>query len=225
MVDYSLPRLNMVESQVRPNELTDRRIARVMMAVPREAYLPAALHGLAYSDAELPLDQIEGAGGARRMLSARTASMLIQALEVGAGDVVLLVGSGTGYEAALLAHMAQTVVCLEDNPALAQFSERTLSSQGIANTAVVTGPLASGWPDEGPYDGIMINGAVDEVGDALLDQLKDGGRLTAVHRLPLGRVHRVAVWQRVGERFPRVERGEAGGAVLPGFERGEAFTF
>ena len=71
----------------------------------------------------------------------------------------------------------------------------------------------------------MINGAVDEVGDALLDQLKDGGRLTAVQRLPLGRVHRVAVWQRVGERFPRVERGEAGGAVLPGFERGEAFTF
>ena len=85
MVDFSVQRLNMVESQVRPSELTDRRIARGMMAVPREAFLPAALHGVAYSDSELPLDRIEGAGGGRRMLAARTVAMMIQALEVGDG--------------------------------------------------------------------------------------------------------------------------------------------
>lgn len=223
MVDFSVQRLNMVESQVRPSELTDRRIARGMMAVPREAFLPAALHGVAYSDSELPLDRIEGADGGRRMLAARTVAMMIQALEVGEGDVVLLVGGGTGYEAALLADMVQTVVCVERDEGLANACEAALSELGIGNVAVVKDELASGYPSEGPYDAILVNGAVDDVGDELLDQLKDGGRLVAVHRM--GQVSRVTIWQRTGERFARIEKGTAGGPVLPGFARETAFSF
>jgi protein-L-isoaspartate(D-aspartate) O-methyltransferase len=223
MVDFSVQRLNMVESQVRPSELTDRRIARVMMAVPREAFLPSALHGVAYSDAELPLDRIEGAGSGRRMLAARTVAMMIQAMEVGAGDVVLLVGGGAGYEAALLADMVQTVVCLESDEALAKSCETALSELGIGNVAVVKDDLASGYASEGPYDAILVNGAVDDVGAELLDQLKDGGRLVAVHHM--GQVNRVAIWQRTGEQYARVEKGTAGAPVLPGFARESAFSF
>lgn len=223
MVDFSVQRLNMVESQVRPSELTDRRIARGMMAVPREAFLPAALHGVAYSDSELPLDRIEGADGGRRMLAARTVAMMIQALEVADRDVVLLVGGATGYEAALLADMVQTVVCLESDEGLANSCEATLSELGIGNVAVVRDKLASGYASEGPYDAILVNGAVDDVGDELLDQLKDGGRLVAVHRM--GQVSRVTIWQRTGEQFARIEKGTAGGPVLPGFARETAFSF
>ncbi len=223
MVDFSLQRHNMVESQVRPSELTDRRITRVMEVTPREAFLPPALHGVAYSDAELSLDKVTGATPGREMLAARTISMMIQSLEVGSADVVLLVGGGTGYEAALLADMVQTVVCLESDDALATAAEAALQGQDIGNVAVVKGELAQGYASEGPYDAILINGAVDDVGEELLDQLKDGGRLVAVHRL--GQVQRVAVWYRTGERFSRVEKGGAAAPILPGFARDVAFSF
>lgn len=223
MVDFSLQRHNMVESQVRPSELTDRRIARVMGVVPREAFLPSELHGVAYSDAELPLDKVEGAQGGRQMLAARTIAMMIQALEVSEGDVVLLVGGGTGYEAALLADMVQTVVCLESDEGLAAAAEAALQAQGSGNVAVVKGELAEGYASEGPYDAILINGAADDVGEGLLDQLKDGGRLVAVHRM--GQIQRVAVWYRTGERFSRNEKGAAGASVLPGFAQEVAFSF
>jgi protein-L-isoaspartate(D-aspartate) O-methyltransferase len=178
---------------------------------------------VAYSDSELPLDGIEGAGGGRRILAARTVAMMIQALEVAEWDIVLLVGGATGYEAALLADMVQTVVCLESDEGLASSCEATLSELGIGNVAVVRDKLASGYASEGPYDAILVNGAVDDVGDELLDQLKDGGRLVAVHRM--GQVSRVTIWQRTGEQYARVEKGTAGAPVLPGFARETAFSF
>ncbi|MGI9475134.1 MAG: protein-L-isoaspartate O-methyltransferase family protein, partial [Hyphomicrobiaceae bacterium] len=113
MVDFAEQRLNMVESQVRPNDLTDRRITSAMLEVAREAYLPAALQGVAYSDGELSLAAIEGAMTDRLVLSPRTIAQMIQALDLEARDVVLLIGTGSGYEAALLSLIAQTVVCIE----------------------------------------------------------------------------------------------------------------
>ena len=136
MVDFTVQRYNMVESQVRPSELTDRRIARAMMSVPREAYLPTVLHGVAYSDSDLPLDKVEGAVSGRQVLAARTIAMMIQSLEVRELDIVLLVGGGTGYEAALLSDMVQTVVCLESDDGLAAACEASLTEQGIGNVAV-----------------------------------------------------------------------------------------
>ena len=223
MVDFSLQRHNMVESQVRPSELTDRRIARAMEKVPREAFLPKALHGVAYADSELSLDSIPGAGAGRSLLPARTLAMMIQSLDVGENDVVLLVGGASGYVGAVLAEMVQTVVCLESDGALAGAAETALGDLGVSNVAVVKGELAAGYASEGPYDAILINGGVDDVGAGLLDQLKDGGRLVAVQHL--GQVSRVAVWHRTGERFARVEKGTAGAPILPGFGREEAFSF
>ncbi len=222
-VDYALQRLNMVESQVRPNDLTDRRIVHAMMSVAREAFLPERLHGVAYGDGELMLTPPETGDGGRQVLAPRTVAHLLQELDVSGDDVALLVGAGCGYEAALLAHLVQTVVAVEADRTLAAGAERALADQDVSNVVVVAGALDAGYAGEGPYDAIMINGAVDDVGAELLDQLKDGGKLVGLRRRD--GVTRVACWQRDGEQFSDVDLMVAAGCVLEPFERKAAFVF
>lgn len=223
MVDFAEQRLNMVESQVRPSDLTDRRITSAMLGVAREAFLPPALQGVAYSDGELSLGSIEGVVSDRMVLSPRTVAQMIQALELEANDVVLLIGTGSGYEAALLSQIAQTVVCIESDKSLTTWAEAALQGQEIGNAATLDGALEEGCANEGPYDSILINGGVDEVPMRLLDQLKDGGRLVAIRRQ--SGVTRLVRWQRVGERFAMLEQAGATAPVLPAFEREVAFEF
>jgi protein-L-isoaspartate(D-aspartate) O-methyltransferase len=223
MVDYALQRLNMVESQIRPSDLTDRRIAVAMLNVAREAYLPKSLRGVAYSDGELLLNDVADAEPGRQMLAPRTVAHMLQDLELEAGDVVLLVGVGSGYEAALLSHIVQTVVGVEPDKGLAASAEASLASEDVGNVAVVQHPLEDGVANEGPFDAIMINGGVDEVPPGLLDQLKDGGRLVAVRRD--GGVTRLCRWQRVGVRFAQSDRETAAAAILPAFAKEALFVF
>ena len=223
MVDFAEQRLNMVESQVRPSDLTDRRITAAMLEVCREAYLPSALQGVAYSDGELSLGSVDGALSEREMLAPRTIAQLIQMLELEAQDIVLLAGTGSGYEAALLSHMVQTVVCVESDKGLAEWAETMLQSQHVGNAATVEGALEDGYAGEGPYDAILINGGVDLVPARLLDQLKDGGRLAAVRRRD--GVTRLVRWQRDGERYATLEQNAATARVLPAFEREASFVF
>jgi protein-L-isoaspartate(D-aspartate) O-methyltransferase len=223
MVDYALQRLNMVESQVRPSDLTDRRVATAMLEVKREAYLPAALQGVAYSDGELLIRAGDDGAVGRQVLAPRTIAHMLQDLEMEAGDVVLLVGVGSGYEAALLSHIVQTVVGIESDQELASSAEAALAGEDVSNVAVVQGPLEDGVANEGPFDAVMINGGVDDVPPRLLDQLKDGGRLVAVRRD--GGVTRLCLWRRVGGRFALNEGATAAAAVLPAFAREEAFVF
>lgn len=226
MIDFGVQRLNMVESQVRPSDLTDRRIANAMLATPREAYLPETLHGVAYSDGELRLELAKDKPietGARGVLSPRTVSQMIQALNLEAEDIVLLIGAGSGYEAALLAQIAQTVVSVESEAGLAEHAETVLQEQGVGNAVVVQGALSDGVAGEGPFDAIMINGGVDAVGDGLLDQLKDGGRLVAIRRE--AGVTRLTRWQRIGERFSISAQAAAAADILPEFAAEAAFVF
>lgn len=223
MVDFAEQRLNMVESQVRPSDLTDRRIAAGMSAVAREAYLPAGLQGVAYSDGKLDLDGIEGAADHRSVLAPRTVAQMLQVLELDAHDIVLLVGAGCGYEAALLSTIVQTVVGVESDTRLVKWAENALQEQDVGNAAIVEGALEQGYPAESPYDAIMINGGVDKVPDALLDQLKDGGRLVAIRRE--NGLTRLVRWQRSGERFAVSEFSVAAANVLSAFERRESFVF
>jgi protein-L-isoaspartate(D-aspartate) O-methyltransferase len=223
MVDFALQRLNMVESQVRPSELTDRRIANAMLDVARESFLPADLQGVAYSDGELML----GTGGEalpnRQLLAPRTVAQMLQALDLDPEDIVLLIGAGTGYEAALVARMAQTVMVVEADEALANWADKALSEQDVSNAVVVQCPLEGGCPAEGPFDTILINGGVDTVPAALLDQLKDGGRLVAIRRSD--GVSRLVRWQREGDQYSLTELGAAAGDVLPAFANEPAFVF
>lgn len=220
MIDLSLQRKNMVESQVRPSDVTDRRIMRAMLEVPRERFVPKARHALAYMDEAVSLGA--DAGG-RALLSARLLAKMIQLMEIGDKDVVLDIGGASGYDAAILARIAQMVVVLEQDPALATSAGTTLSALGVDNVAIVTGPHREGFAQEGPYDAILLAGAVAEVPSVVLDQLKDGGRLVAVVGEP-GQLGRVVQWRRLSGTFDRRVVSEAGAPALPGFEKAPTFT-
>lgn len=221
-VDYALQRRNMVESQVRPSDITDRRISRAMLEVPRELFVPAERRSIAYMDENLSV----GAPGSRPerwLMAPRTLAKLVQLLDLGERDVVLDIGCGSGYSAAVLSRIAQTVVAVEANEELVADAGRALSEAGIDNVAVVAGDLANGFPAEGPYDAILLSGAVTELPPAIFDQLKDGGRLAAV--VVNGGVGRAMQWRRIGGHFDCRPAFEAGVPLLPEFRAKPAFVF
>ena len=222
MIDAALQRKNMVESQVRPSDVTDRRIIRAMLDVPREAFVPTALKPIAYMDEGLTLVKAAGGNPARTMMAPRAFAKLLQLAEIGESDVVLDIGCGTGYSSAIIGKVALTVVALEVDGELAETATKTLAGLGYDNVAVVSGDLEVGYPCEGPYDAIVVVGAVANVPAALLDQLKDGGRLVAVVD---GVPGRSAVWRRLGRNFDRREGVEMAAQVLPGFEVKPTFVF
>jgi protein-L-isoaspartate(D-aspartate) O-methyltransferase len=223
MVDFAEQRKNMVESQVRPSDITDRRIMRAMLEVPRERFVPDALAAVAYADEAVPLATGRSADALRRAPAPRLLAKLIQLLEIDASDRVLVIGGGRGYAAALISRMAAKVIVLEVSEVLASASRSNLAAAGCQNTEVVVGPLPAGWPAESPYDGVLIDGGVEQVSEDLLDQLKDGGRMAAV--LMLGAIGRGSVWRRIGATFDRRDSFDGIAAVLPGFERAPEFVF
>ena len=180
---FSSRRVMMVDTQVRPHDVTKFPIIEAMLAVPREVYVPPALREAAYVGENIAL------GGGRVMLEARTLAKMLEAINVQPGDVVLDLGCGLGYSSAVIAHMAEAVVAVEEDADLAAAATRALAAEGVDNVAVVTGPLVAGCAKHGPYDAITLQGGVEVVPDALLAQLKDGGRIVALYMDgPLGAV-------------------------------------
>jgi len=222
MADVALQRKNMVESQIRPNDVTDRRIINAMLAIPREAFVPTELKPIAYIDEALTLVKAGGGAPGRGMMAPRVLAKLLQLAEIEPGDVVLNIGGMTGYAAAVIARLAQTVVVLESDPALAESATQNLEKLGTDNAAVVTGELEVGYPSEGPYDAIVIEGAAEEVPAGLLDQLKDGGRLVTVEA---GLPSHAVVWRRLGRNYDRRVTFEAAAPTAPGFARKKEFVF
>ena len=218
MSDHAAQRLNMVESQLRTNKVTDPALIAAMAAVPRERFLPKALHGIAYVDEDLPL------GADRHLMEPMVMARLIQALRLTPSDVVLEIGTGCGYGAAILARLASTVVALESDPALAASAANILNEQGFDTAIVVEGPLGEGYPRQGPYDAILVSGAVPELPVAILDQMAEGGRLAAVIGRP-GEPGRATLVQRRGGVASRRVMFDAAVAPLPGFAREPGFVF
>ncbi len=221
MIDHATQRLNMVESQVRPSDVTDRRITRAMREIPREAFVPGPLKSIAYADE--PLKISDTAHNQRYILAPRLLAKLVQLLEIEPDGMVLDVGPATGYSTALLARLGQVVVALEEDARLAERMQEVLANQGVDNAVVISGSMSAGAADEGPYDAILINGAVVDVPTALLDQLKDGGRCVAVS-IDNG-VGRATVWRRHGMSFDRRPAFDASAPYLPGFEPAAGFVF
>lgn len=174
MTDFAARRTMMVDTQVRPNDVTKYPIIEAMLAVPREVFVPAASREAAYVGGN-----IEIAPG-RVMLEPRTLAKMLDALDIQRGDLVLDVGCGLGYSAAVIARMAEAVVALEEDADLAREAQLRLSAEGADNAAVIEGPLAQGATKHGPYDAIVIGGGAETVPQALLDQLKDGGRIGCI---------------------------------------------
>ena len=154
MSAYSARRVMMVDTQVRPQDVTKFPIIEAMLAVPREVYVPADKREAAYVGENISL------GGDRVMLEARTLAKMLDAVDIQPGDVVLDLGCGLGYSSAVIARMADAVVAVEDNEALAAEAQRVLASEGVDNVAVVAGPLAEGCAKGGPFDAIMVQGGV-----------------------------------------------------------------
>jgi protein-L-isoaspartate(D-aspartate) O-methyltransferase len=216
-MDYAAARRNMVESQLRPNKVTDPVLLAALAAVPRELFVPEPLRGVAYVDEDIPL------GRGRFLMEPMILGRLLELGAVRPADVALVVGAGLGYAAAVLARVAGRVVALESDHDFAQQAAQTLQSLGIANMAVVEGPLAEGAPRQAPFDVVLFDGAIDRVPAVILDQLAEGGRLATVIRTAgIGRA--TLMTRQAGILASRVAF-DAAVPRLPGFEPAPAFVF
>lgn len=174
MHDFAAYRQNMIESQIRPNQVTNGAVLSAFADIPREMFVPDRLKPVAYIDEQVPL------GGGRYLVEPMVTARLVQALDVKPTDKALLVGAATGYAVAILARLAKEVVALEVDAALAAQAARNLRTLGIGNVTVVQGELRHGHPSKAPYDVIFCDGAVSALPPALCNQLAEGGRLAAV---------------------------------------------
>ena len=174
MTDYAARRTMMVDTQVRPSDVTKFPVIEAMLAIPREDFVPPSRRSVAYSGKNLDI------GHGRVMLEPRTLAKMVDFLDIQPDDLVLDLACGYGYSSAVMARMAEAVVAIEDHEELAAEAERRLSEAGVFNVAVLSGPLAQGAPKQGSYDVILIGGAVEEVPPAIVEQLKEGGRIAAL---------------------------------------------
>ncbi|MGQ0671949.1 MAG: protein-L-isoaspartate O-methyltransferase family protein [Hyphomicrobium sp.] len=223
MVDYTAQRRNMVESQVRPSDVTDRRIMLAMQAVPREAFVTDVMKPLAYMDGEVRMSDGSGNRPPRTLLAPRTLARLLDLAAVEPHHVVLDVGAGSGYSSAVLGRLAETVVALEAESSLADRATATLAALSLDNVAVMQGALAAGWPKAAPYDVIVVEGAIASEPAALFEQLDEGGRLVAVHLS--GGAGQAVVWQRRGETVSRRVAFDAAAPRLAEFDSPPVFSF
>lgn len=171
MTDFSTRRVMMVDTQIRPSDVTKFPIIDAMLSVPREVYVPRDRRDVAYVSDNVTI------GPGRVMLEPRTFAKFLDALNIQPGEAVLDLGCGLGYSTAVIARLAEAVVAVEEDEALATEAQRTLSQEGVDNAAVIVGPLAEGAAKHGPYDVITLQGGVETVPETLLAQLKDGGRI------------------------------------------------
>lgn len=218
MTDFAVARHNMIEGQIRTNKVTDPALLDALAALPREQFVPVERRSAAYVDEDLRL------AGDRYMMEPMVLARLLQAAEPTRTDVALDVGCGTGYATAVLARLTATAIGLESDAALARGATETLARLSIDNAIVVEGRLADGYPKHGPYDVILVNGAVAEFPQALIEQLAEGGRLVGVKRPGAGPGAAMLLLKRRGAVAGRT-LFEAATPYLAGFAPKPRFVF
>ncbi len=221
-MDIEQARFNMIEQQIRPWEVLDQGVLDLLAEVRREDFVPPAYRALAFVDMQVPLRE-QGRRG-QCMLEPKVEARLLQELQLRRHEHVLEIGAGSGYMAALLAHQAHHVTTLEIVPELVAMATDNLRRAGVRNATVRQADGARGWAGEAPFDAIVLSGSVAEVPQALLDQLKVGGRLIGiVGDEPMMRATLVT---RVGERdFGRIELFDTVAPRLLGFDEPPRFRF
>lgn len=209
-MDYKAARHMMVEAQLRTNRVISPELIDALETVPRENFVPRQMVGGAYVDGAVPI------GNGRSLMEPMVFGRLLQTAAIQKSDVVLDVGCASGYSAAVLSHVASTVVALEIDSELAGRASAALAQLGVDNVAVVTGPLTEGDAAHGPYDVIIVEGQVPAVPKALLDQLAEGGRLLAVLDEGAG-PGRATLFTRFGGAISHRVIFDATAGRLPGF--------
>ena len=214
--DFQARRVKMVDGQLRTTDVTSHPVLDSFLAVPRESYVSDAKRELAYFDMEIAV------APGRYLMEPSPLAKLIQLADIKSTDRVLDIGTATGYSAAILSNIGATIVALESNGELGDTAKANLAAANITNVEVVTGPLKAGAASKGPFNVILIEGAVGEVPKALFDQLADGGRLVAVEGEGLSGVARLYV------KTGQIVSGRRGFNLsvkpLPGFELAPQFS-
>lgn len=210
-MDFAQARRAMVDSQLRPQAVNDPLVVAAMASVPREAFVPESAAPVAYIDRMVPL------GNGRTLSPAASLGRMLTELRCRKGERVLVVGAGSGYSSAVLAEMGLDVVALESEPALLEQLQR------INGITVQAGPLEEGAPDHAPFDLVLVDGQIEQLPDALVEQLKPGGRLAAC--LIQNGVPRLMTGTRSVHGFGLKSFADASMAPLPGFARPAVFTF
>lgn len=211
-------RFNMIEQQIRPWKVLDHAVLELLAVVKREDFVPAAYRAMAFVDTELPL------GEGQTMLTPPVEARLLQDAKVQRHETVLEVGAGSGYTTALLAHRAQRVISLENRPALARLARENLARAGISNAEVRDADGRNGLAGEGPFDVIMLSGSVASVPQALLDQVKVGGRLVAIEgSAPAMRA--VVYFRESANQVSKTDMFETVAPRLDGFDDLTRFSF
>jgi protein-L-isoaspartate(D-aspartate) O-methyltransferase len=207
----------MIESQLRPNKVVDARVLAAFAGIQRELFVPEHFQAVAYIDEDLPL------GNGRYLKESMVVARLLQAAAVKRTDTALIIGAGTGYEAALVAALARNVVALEEDPELARGARAALVEHSVASVSIVEGPLTLGYRPRAPYDVILFCGGVAEVPSEIDSQLAEGGRLLAVVN-PANGVGRATLRTRTGGVVARRVLFDAATPLLPGFLPKRAFV-
>ncbi len=217
MVDFKSARIAMVDRQVRPSDVTNYAIIESMLWTPREQFAPKAWRDVAYVGEHIPL------GDGRVALDCRTFAKMLEAAQIGSDDLVLDLAPGLGYSTAVIGRLAAAAIGIEPDEAMADSASKTLNELGVDNAVISQGDPAAGDPDHGPFDVILINGAVETAPEALLQQLKDGGRLVAIWTE--GALSQCRVTRRAGDAFTTRRAFDASAPILAGFEKAKAFVF
>lgn len=216
MTNFAARRTMMVDTQVRPNDVTKFPIIEAMLSVPREAFVPAQRREAAYVGGNIDV------GDGRVLLEARTLAKMLDALDIQPTDLVLDIGCGLGYSAAVIARMAEAVVAVEADEGLASQAEARLSAESVDNVAVIEAPLGEGSAKHGPYDAIVIEGAVEELPPAIEAQLKEGGRIACLFMDGALGVCRIG--HKIDGAVTWRYAFNASAPVLPGFSRRAVFS-
>lgn len=219
MIDYEAQRVKMVDNQVRTTDVTSHSVLSAFLTVPRENFVPDSAKPLAYVDSAIEL-KIGGSKG-RYLPDASPIAKLLQLAAISKEDRVLEIGAGSGYISALLSLLAGSVVSVESDAALAEAAKANLEAS--ANVKVVVGDLEKGAASDGPYDLIVIDGAVEVVPESLFDQLKDGGRLVAV--IGYGNSSRAHLFMKERGMVSAAPEFNTAVKPLPGFRKAVEFQF
>ena len=215
MTDFATRRRMMVDTQVRPSDVTKFPIIDAMLRIPREAFVPDSEREAAYAGRNVRLAEN------RVVLEPRTLAKMLDAVNIDNDDLVLDIGAGFGYSSAVIARIAEAVVAVEEDEAFTSEAQSLLVEHGD-NVVFHEGALAQGAAEHGPYDAIVIEGGVAQLPEAITDQLKDGGRIVCLFMD--GALGTVRVGWKIDGAITWRFAFNASAPVLPGFEKQDAFA-